>query len=238
MYEGTLYGHWEAIVTLQQMLVLCNQDGVLDMTPQAMAARTSIPLEIITKGIGILSEPDPYTRTPGEEGRRIILMDDRRPWGWLIVNYAKYRDMVNRAQKNEADRIRISDQRNAKKNKDVVECSNLSPEVASVADVAHVTAEASATATTKNKDTPAAGAAPVRVNGSKQKKTQIPEGFGSEFSPAMRGWLEKRGETQVKAHLIHFVGYAKANGKAYADWEQAFQNAIREDWAGIRKAMQ
>jgi glutamate-1-semialdehyde aminotransferase len=26
------------------------------------------------------------------------------------------------------------------------------------------------------------------------------------------------------------------NGKQYADWEQAFQNAIRDDWAGIRKA--
>src|SRR5690349_23879727 len=67
MYEGTLYGHWEAIVTLQQMVVLCNSDGIIDMTPQAIAARTSIPLEIITKGIGILSEPDPYSRTPGED---------------------------------------------------------------------------------------------------------------------------------------------------------------------------
>ena len=55
MYEGTLYGHWEAIVSLQQMLVLCNQDGVIDMTPQAIAARTSIPYDIIAKGIATLS---------------------------------------------------------------------------------------------------------------------------------------------------------------------------------------
>lgn len=93
MYEGTLYGHWEAIVTLQQMIVLCTPDGVVDMTPQAIAARTSIPLEIITKGLKVLSEPDPFTRTPGEEGRRLILIDGHRPWGWQIVNHEKYKNM-------------------------------------------------------------------------------------------------------------------------------------------------
>ena len=62
-----------------------------------------------------------------------------------------------------------------------------------------------------------------------------PEGFGNPFTPALQEWLDKRGETQSKAHLIHFVGYAKANGKLYADWDQAFKNAVRDDWAGIRK---
>ncbi len=90
------------------------------------------------------------------------------------------------------------------------------------------------TVTVTETQTDAAKAA-VRVNG-KEKKTSIPEGFGGSFSPSMQKWLETRGETQVRAHLIHFVGYVKANGKKYADWEQAFQNAVREDWAGVRKA--
>jgi uncharacterized protein YdaU (DUF1376 family) len=62
-----------------------------------------------------------------------------------------------------------------------------------------------------------------------------PEGFGNPFTPALQEWLDKRGETQTKAHLIHFIGYVKANGKMYADWDQAFKNAVRDDWAGIRK---
>lgn len=66
------------------------------------------------------------------------------------------------------------------------------------------------------------------------RKSFLPPEFGEHFSPAMQRWLERRGETQVKAHLIHFVGYAKANGKQYADWEQALQNAIRDDWAKVR----
>ena len=83
-----------------------------------------------------------------------------------------------------------------------------------------------------DKNKVAAGAA-VRLN-SKKRKSQIPDDFGVTFSPSMQAWLVKRGETQVKAHLIHFVGWAKSKGHIYADWEQTFQNAIRDDWAKIR----
>lgn len=115
IYDGTLYGHWEAIVTMQQLIVLSTPDGVIDMTPQAMAARTSIPLDIITKGLKVLSEPDPYTRTPGEDGRRIALLDDHRPWGWRLVNHGKYRRLRDMDQKREADRDRIAEKRNKSK---------------------------------------------------------------------------------------------------------------------------
>src|SRR4051812_11918248 len=93
MYDGTLYGQWEAIVTFQQMIVLADADGIIDMTPQAMAARTSIPLEIIKNGIPILEASDPYSRTPGQDGKRIELLDEHRPWGWHIVNHEKYKHL-------------------------------------------------------------------------------------------------------------------------------------------------
>ena len=117
IYDGTLYGHWEAIVTMQQFIVLASPDGVVDMTPQAIAARTSIPLEIIAKGLKVLSEPDPYTRTPGEDGRRIVLVDAHRPWGWQLVNHGKYQKLRDMKQKREADRVRIAEKRS--QNKDV-----------------------------------------------------------------------------------------------------------------------
>ena len=100
MYEGTLYGHWQAIVTFQQMIVLADADGVVDMTPQAIAARTSIPLEIIQAGIKVLEAPDQYSRTPDEDGKRIELLDEHRPWGWHIVNHEKYKNL------RDADEIR------------------------------------------------------------------------------------------------------------------------------------
>jgi hypothetical protein len=143
MYEGSLYGQWEAIVTFQQMIVLCDAEGYVDMTPPAIAARTSIPLDIILKGIELLESPDKYSRTPDCDGRRIELVDPNRPWGWRIVNYLKYRQMASAEDKREADRKRIADKRASERDRTRQDAT--SSEVSqTVADVAHVEAEAEA----------------------------------------------------------------------------------------------
>lgn len=118
MYDGTLYGRWQALVTFQQLIILCDADGVVDMTPHAIAARTSIPLEIITQGIGELESPDPYSRTPDFDGRRLERLDEHRPWGWRIVNYLKYRDSRDLEAKRRADRERVAAKRAQAKNGD------------------------------------------------------------------------------------------------------------------------
>jgi len=107
MYEGTLYGQWEALVTFQQMIVLCDADGMIDMTPQAIASRTSIPLRIIKKGIEVLEAPDQHSRTPDQEGRRIERIDAHRPWGWHLVNHAKYMAMQDADMVREQTRERV-----------------------------------------------------------------------------------------------------------------------------------
>ena len=104
MYDGSIYGRWQAIVTFQQMIALADKDGIVDMTAQALSARTSIPLEIIEKGIADLETPDKVSRTPDEEGRRIILLDEHRPWGWRITNYAKYREIRTAEERREYHR--------------------------------------------------------------------------------------------------------------------------------------
>ena len=92
MFDGTLatVGPWEAIVAFQQILILSDSEGIVDMTTEAISRRTTIPLEILTKGIAALEMPDPHSRTPDEEGRRIIRLSEERPWGWRIVNYRHY----------------------------------------------------------------------------------------------------------------------------------------------------
>lgn len=66
------------------------------------------------------------------------------------------------------------------------------------------------------------------------RKTRLPEGFA--ISDRVRTWAAEQKFGDLARHLEHFVGYCRANGKAYVDWDQAFMNAIRADWAGLRKA--
>lgn len=95
MYDGSLamVGPWEALVTFQQMIILADYEGFVDMTPEAISRRTIIPLEIIRKGIEELERPDAQSRDQTNDGRRIERISDNRDWGWKILNYTKYRQI-------------------------------------------------------------------------------------------------------------------------------------------------
>ena len=54
-------------------LKLCDCNGVVDMTAEAIARRTNVPLEIIKEEIAILEAPDPASRNPAHDGRIIAL---------------------------------------------------------------------------------------------------------------------------------------------------------------------
>lgn len=103
MFDGTLatVGPWEAVVTFQQLLILCEPDGTIDMTIDAISRRTTIPIEILKTGIETLEKPDEESRTPDEDGRRIMKLHDERSWGWRIVNYTKYRSFKTPEEKRE-----------------------------------------------------------------------------------------------------------------------------------------
>ena len=77
------------------LLVLADKDGVVDMTPEAISRRTNVPLEIITSAIDTLTQADPKSRSHHEDGKRLMLIDSHRDWGWQIVNYQHYRGIVD-----------------------------------------------------------------------------------------------------------------------------------------------
>lgn len=106
MYDGTLgtKGPWQALVTFQQLIILADASGCVDMTPEALSRRTTIPLDIIQTGIAELELPDPASRTPDEDGRRIVRLSDDRDWGWKIVNYEKYRKIRSEEERREYHR--------------------------------------------------------------------------------------------------------------------------------------
>lgn len=193
MYDGTLYGQWQGIVTLQQLVILADEDGVVDMTPPAIAARTSIPLDIIEAGLEQLSAADKYSRTPTEDGRRIVPLEDDRPWGWRIVNYRYYRDLASREDKKRKDRERISQKRN--KNNDVAECRKVSQ---SVADVAHTDTDTNTNTEKKKTGRKSAKFVPpsveeVRAYCQQRGNGVNPDAFIDHYTA--NGWM--RGKTKV-----------------------------------------
>ncbi|MEC7120678.1 MAG: helix-turn-helix domain-containing protein [Pseudomonadota bacterium] len=64
-----------------------------------------------------------------------------------------------------------------------------------------------------------------------KNKTAIPEDFG--ISEAVLKWATEQGHTHLQQHLESFIDKAKSKQYQYADWDAAFREAIRKNWAGV-----
>jgi hypothetical protein len=82
-----------------------------------------------------------------------------------------------------------------------------------------------------SEDVSRASAAPAPQKG-KNRKTGLPEDFA--VSERVTAWAAEKGYGQLQEHLEAFKRKAAANGYSYADWDAAFMEAIREDWAKLR----
>ena len=61
--------------------------------------------EQVRAALDLLESPDDESRSPEEQGRRIIRMDEHRAWGWLVVNYVKYRSIRDEEDRREQNRV-------------------------------------------------------------------------------------------------------------------------------------
>ena len=60
----------------------------------------------------------------------------------------------------------------------------------------------------------------------------LPPDFG--ISERVRKWANEKGYDRLDEHLEAFKLKATAKGYQYADWDSAFMEAIRKNWAGLQ----
>lgn len=105
VFSGSLYGKYPDTAAWIFLLALADKHGVVDSTPEYISGVTGMPLADLLGCIARFLEPDPKSRSPENQGRRLVLVDPSRAWGWRIVNFAKYRERARLASKaaNEID---------------------------------------------------------------------------------------------------------------------------------------
>ena len=79
--------------------------GQVDIHPRAVAEEVGLTVDQVRAALDELESPDPESRSPEAEGRRIIRLDEHRAGGWQIVNYVKYRDIKTEDDRREQNRI-------------------------------------------------------------------------------------------------------------------------------------
>ena len=93
------------------LLVLCDQNGFIEATAPGIATLSHTPLERTREVLESFQSPDPDSRTSDNEGRRIEKIEG----GFIVLNYPKYRAIVDPAKVRELTRLRVAAHRDRQK---------------------------------------------------------------------------------------------------------------------------
>lgn len=216
LYQGTLRGRSHPILVFTNLLANADQYGHVDKHWAAIADEVGLTVAEVKEAVKELESPDPESRTQDEEGRRIVPLDEHRAWGWRIVNYGKYRQIRNEDDRREQNRLAQERFRNKSKPQSAIVSQGKQQS-------AHTEAEAEAKEI-KTKTPPAS-------RSQSSKKTSLPQDFG--ISDRVRAWALENKHGNLDKHLSAFKLACQAKGYTYADWDAAFMNAIRNNWAKL-----
>lgn len=121
-YDSSIANNYVLRWVFNDMVILSDMEGFLDMTHESISRITGVPLEIIRTSIDSLMSDDPNSRCKDHGGKRLIpMLDDDgnpRPWGWQIVNkpyYMKIRDAETMRERNRLRQQRHRDKTVTKK---------------------------------------------------------------------------------------------------------------------------
>ncbi len=86
------------------LMAMANRDGIVEASVPGLANRARVPRRSCEAALEIFMAPDPDSRTPDHDGRRL----EKVPGGWRLLNYEPYRekDSIEDAKAKNAERQR------------------------------------------------------------------------------------------------------------------------------------
>jgi hypothetical protein len=88
LLTSSLWCHEHYVIRIWiAMLARCNQQGVVEGSIPGFASLCRVTREELEHTLEVLLAPDPDSRTPDRDGRRLEVV----PGGWRILNYKAYR---------------------------------------------------------------------------------------------------------------------------------------------------
>jgi hypothetical protein len=100
------------------MLALADRNGYVGASVPGLADAARVTLEECQSALATFLAPDPWSRSPEHEGRRIEVTDR----GWVVLNHDRYRDMRDEDVHREVERTRKRDQRARKRSEKAAVC--------------------------------------------------------------------------------------------------------------------
>jgi hypothetical protein len=91
VFQGTLCGKYPDLPVWLVLLALQQRGGIIDAHPSYIATISGLPQADIELAIKRFCEPDPASRTPDNDGRRLEPLEGAG-FGWRVINHRKYQE--------------------------------------------------------------------------------------------------------------------------------------------------
>lgn len=91
------------------LLALSDPSGYVASSLPGLAREARLSIEQTDQALSALCSPDPYSRSPEHDGRRLEKVDG----GWFVINFRKYWESRTAEEKRQADRERQRKHREA-----------------------------------------------------------------------------------------------------------------------------
>jgi hypothetical protein len=194
------------------MLALKDRDGVVEGSIPGFARVANVTLEQMERAVKVLSEPDPHSRTPDNEGRRIEAM----PGGWRVLNHDAYRDLESVEHRRERDAER--QRRHRATSRPVTDCHAPSP---------HTDADANTDAVPPSSPKPGEL---TPVPGPSKRKVFVPPTPEEATAYAASIGFKLDGEKFVAHYQAR--GWKFGTGKPVVDWKACVVTWKKRDESG------
>jgi hypothetical protein len=93
------------------LLAMKDCDGYVGASIPGLASRAGVSVEQCEKALHKFLEPDPYSRSKENGGRRI----KEAPGGWVVLNHLMYREKLSAEERREYQRIKQAEYRARKR---------------------------------------------------------------------------------------------------------------------------
>ena len=200
------------------MLAMADQYGRVWASVPGLANRARVPLEDAQKALDAFLSPDPYSRTPDFEGRRIEPIDG----GWRLLNHEKYRAIRDEESIKESKRKYINARRAAERG-GVENSRTLSNSVDAGRANAEADTEAEAVNTEEKKKAPRKREAPFVV----------PDWINREHWDAWHSCGKRKNCTNAQKQMA--VDKLDSWRQQGIDHAAALENAAIGGWQGLFK---
>jgi hypothetical protein len=210
IYQGTLRGNSHGLLVFTNLLAHADQYGRVDVHPKAIAEEIGLSIEQVKAALLDLEAPDAESRSPENEGCRIVRMDEHRAWGWQITNYVKYRSIKNEEDRRTQNRIAQEKWRN----KNVSKIS--------------IDKQTSASVITNNQDKPIQKQKQIQKH---KEQNTAPEGVDVQV---WHDFQALRARLRAPITPTAMAGILREANKAGISVEQALKTCCERSWRGFK----